>query len=90
MRAKADLLSILSSMGLASSCLRSPTSQANQTPWVDADVAATYSTSHDDMATTCCLSECQRLDLRKNNTGGAMAIVDVAGLVVVVDQFSST
>lgn len=58
-KAKADLLSTLSSTACASLPRRSPSSWASHKACVEEVVAAMYSASQLDRATTCCLIDCQ-------------------------------
>src|SRR3954467_5248051 len=58
-RARVDLLSTLSCTAPVSRPRRSPSSRASQRALVHAGEAAMYSASQLDMATTCCLTDCQ-------------------------------
>jgi hypothetical protein len=58
-RDKADILSIFSSTVSTSFPLKSPSSRANHTACVAAVLAAIYSASQDESATTFCLRACQ-------------------------------
>ena len=77
---EADLLSTLSSTASASLPRRLPSSRTSQRARFKAVVAAMYSASQLDRATTCCLTDCQLIRHlpRKNNVPPVLLLVSMS------------